>query len=286
MSRSRVDCSLDEFRAAARRCHGSGRLWKDDVARRVGGSRRAGCGLGFANAGDDDPVVLLKDLSAELVSEGLGDATVIDDLGRSVLGAGPSVVTRLGRALAEATRSFLIVLDDVHLVTSVDGVALIECLADHVPTGSQLVVAGRAQHPFVARQVGASIVEVGPEDLSLDAVGALSTFAVEGLIISSDRARQIVDRTEGWPAGVYLSALIAGHGGDDPDEASYIDGSSPFVSWTTCFTRCSCTSLTRSRKSPPTRRCSMRRMARCAMTSWRSTTWAGSSISSSVPICS
>ena len=153
---------------------------------------------------------------------------MIDDLGRSVLDAGPSVETRLGRALAEATRSFLIVLDDVHLVTSVDGVALIECLADHVPTGSQLVVAGRAQHPFVARRrVGASIVEVGPEDLTLDAVGALSTFAAEGLTISSNRARQIVDRTEGWPAGVYLSALIAGHGGHDPDEASDIDGSSP-----------------------------------------------------------
>jgi LuxR family maltose regulon positive regulatory protein len=49
--------------------------------------------------------------------------------------------------------------------------------------------------------------EFGPADLSFDAVEAAEAVAQTGVEISEAEVRRLIDRTEGWPAGIYLAAV-------------------------------------------------------------------------------
>ena len=63
-----------------------------------------------------------------------------------------SVVPRLGAAFWSMTVPVVLVLDDVHLLVSRECRDAVSVLADHVPGGSRLVLAGRAEPPLrVAR---------------------------------------------------------------------------------------------------------------------------------------
>ena len=75
-----------------------------------------------------------------------------------------SVVPRLGNAFSSMTSPVVLVLDDVHLLHNSECRAALSVLADHVPAGSRLVLAGRAEPPLrVARlRAEGKIVEIGP----------------------------------------------------------------------------------------------------------------------------
>ena len=46
-------------------------------------------------------------------------------------------------------------------------------------------------------------------DLALDADGAEQIFAQAHVSVSREEAAAVTERTEGWPAGLYLAAMIA-----------------------------------------------------------------------------
>ena len=58
-------------------------------------------------------------------------------------------------------------------------------------------------------------VEIGAGDLALDAAGAEQIFAEAHVDITHEQAAAVTARTEGWPVGLYLAALIAGDSGGD-----------------------------------------------------------------------
>ena len=62
-----------------------------------------------------------------------------------------------------------LVLDDVHALHKSQCQAALSMLADHVPGGSRLVLAARAEPPLPIARLRAEgkILEVGPGDLSL-----------------------------------------------------------------------------------------------------------------------
>jgi ATP-dependent transcriptional regulator len=118
---------------------------------------------------DNDPKVLLtyvaKALDAvEPVGERVFDA--LASPGSSVPG---SVVPRLGSAFSSMVSPVALVLDDVHALHNSQCRAALSVLADHVPGGSRLVLAGRAEPPLrIARlRAEGKILEVGLGDLSL-----------------------------------------------------------------------------------------------------------------------
>ena len=100
---------------------------------------------------DNDPKVLLTYVAEALDAvEPIGQR-VFDALaspGSSVPG---SVVPRLGSALASMTSPVALVLDDVHVLHDRECQAAMAVLADHVPSGSQLVLAGRDAPPLPDR---------------------------------------------------------------------------------------------------------------------------------------
>jgi LuxR family transcriptional regulator, maltose regulon positive regulatory protein len=97
------------------------------------------------------------------------DVRVFDALaspGSSVPG---SVVPRLGSAFWSMSTPVALVLDDVHVLHNSECRAALSVLADHVPAGSGLALAGRAEPPLrVARlRAEGKILEIGPGDLAL-----------------------------------------------------------------------------------------------------------------------
>jgi LuxR family transcriptional regulator, maltose regulon positive regulatory protein len=182
--------------------------------------------------GDNDPKVLLRYIAEALdVIEPI-DQRVFDALtspGSSIPG---SVVPRLGSAFSSMTSPVVLVLDDVHVLHNSECRAALSVLADHVPAGSRLALAGRARLPLrVARlRTEGKMIEIGPRDLTLTASEALSLLWSAGVALSEDEAAELHERAEGWPAGLYLAALCLREGGPVAGTAVSFGGGDRLVS--------------------------------------------------------
>jgi ATP/maltotriose-dependent transcriptional regulator MalT len=109
----------------------------------------------------------------------------------------------------------VLVLDDVHTLHNQECRAALSVLADHVPGGSRLVLAGRSQPPLRMARLRAEgrILEIGAGDLSLTRAEASSLLRNVALTLAEDDVAELHQRTEGWPTGLYLAALYLREGG-------------------------------------------------------------------------
>ena len=125
---------------------------------------------------DNDPKVLLTYVAEALDAVEPIDGRVFDALASPVSSVPGSVVPRLGSAFSSMTSPVVLVLDDVHVLHNPECRAALSVLADHVPGGSRLALAGRAEPPLrVARlRAEGKILEIGPADLSLTRAEASS----------------------------------------------------------------------------------------------------------------
>jgi LuxR family maltose regulon positive regulatory protein len=74
------------------------------------------------------------------------------------------------------------------------------------------------------------ILEVGPGDLSLTREEAGSLLRAAEVALGEDDVAELHRRTEGWPVGLYLSALYLREGGSLGDAANSFGGDHRFVS--------------------------------------------------------
>jgi LuxR family maltose regulon positive regulatory protein len=180
---------------------------------------------------DNDPKVLLSYVAEALDAvEPIGES-VFDALtspGSSVPG---SVVPRLCTALASITSPVVLVLDDVHLLHNSECLAALPALADNVPNGSRLVLAGRDQPPLRIARLRAEgrILEIGPDDLALTTAETSSLLRNADLALDEDLVAELYQRTEGWAAGLYLAALYLREGGSLPRAAVSFSGHDRFI---------------------------------------------------------
>ena len=164
---------------------------------------------------DNDPKVLLSYVAAALDAvEPVGER-VFDALaspGSSVPG---SVVPRLGSAFLSMRKPVALVLDDVHVLHDAECRAAVSVLADHVPGGSRLVLAGRAEPPLRMARLRAEgkVTEIGPGDLALTREEASALLRAAGAVLGAEEVAALHRRAEGWPVGLYLAALYLRDGG-------------------------------------------------------------------------
>jgi LuxR family maltose regulon positive regulatory protein len=182
--------------------------------------------------GDNDPKVLLSYVAEALDAVEPIDERVFDALaspGSSVPG---SVVPRLGSAFAAMSSPVVLVLDDVHVLHDRECRAALSVLADHVPGGSRLVLASRAQPPLRVARLRAEgrVMEIGPRELSLTAEEASSLLRDAGLTLGEEEVAALHQRTEGWPTGLYLAALYLREGGPLASAAVSFGGDDRLVS--------------------------------------------------------
>ena len=182
--------------------------------------------------GDNDPKVLLSYVAAALDAVEPIDERVFDALASPVSSVAGSVVPRLGRAFSLMTSPVVLVVDDVHVLGNSECRAALSVLADHVPAGSRLALAGRAEPPLrVARlRAEGKILEIGPDDLSLTCDEASSLLRNVDLTLAEDDVAELHERTEGWPAGLYLAALYLREGGSFASASFSFGGDDRFVS--------------------------------------------------------
>ncbi len=181
---------------------------------------------------DNDPKILLTYVAAALDAVEPISGRVFDALaspGSSVPGA---VVPRLGSAFASMTSPVVLVLDDVHILHNRECRAALSALADHVPEGSRLVLAGRAEPPLRIPRLRAEgrLLEIGPGQLSLTREEASALLANAGAVLDEDEITELHRRTEGWPVGLYLAALYLREGGLVGGATVSFSGDDRFVS--------------------------------------------------------
>ncbi len=119
-------------------------------------------------------------------------------------------LSELPRELDALHRSFVLVLDDFHVLVDPQVHDLLTFLIDNQPPGMQLVLAGRSDPPWpLARMRAAgSLNEVRVGDLRFtdDETGVLLNDTL-GLDLSQEDLSRLAGRTEGWVAGLHLANL-------------------------------------------------------------------------------
>jgi LuxR family maltose regulon positive regulatory protein len=159
---------------------------------------------------DDDPAMLLVSLASAYCRAGLGSPDLVADIG----GPGVAVLGRAAPRLAAKFRAspvpFVLMLDDLHELRSTACHDALSVVISGIPCGSQLVAASRSEQPHLPRlRASGEVLEFGPADLTLDAAGAQQIFANAQVSLTPQQAAKVTKRTEGWPAGLYLTAVIA-----------------------------------------------------------------------------
>jgi LuxR family transcriptional regulator, maltose regulon positive regulatory protein len=184
-----------------------------------------------ADEADNDPKVLLGYVAQALDAVQPVGEPVFEALASPASSVPGSVVPRLGSAFASMTVPVVLVLDDVHLLRNRECRSALSVLADHVPDGSRLVLAGRAEPPLRVARLRAEgrVTEIGPADLSLTRGEAASLLRTAGVVLDEADLAELCRRTEGWPAGLYLAALAIRAGGSRPGAAMSFDGVDRFI---------------------------------------------------------
>jgi LuxR family transcriptional regulator, maltose regulon positive regulatory protein len=159
---------------------------------------------------DDDPALLLTLLASAYARTSSGNADLVADMG----GLGVSVLGRAAPRMAAALRTspdpFVIMVDDLQELTSPACHDVLGIVISGIPRGSQLVIASRSEQPHLPRlRTSGDALEFVASHLALDAAGAEQIFSEAKVSVTPEFAAAVTERTEGWPVGVYLAALIA-----------------------------------------------------------------------------
>jgi LuxR family maltose regulon positive regulatory protein len=188
--------------------------------------------------GDNDPARLWRYVASAVdrVRPGLGrgalrrlgvaDAPVevaIDELMDGVAGLGSELV---------------VVLDDLHAVTSLGCLSSIDHALERVPSNLRLVLLARVDPALTLARLRAAdeLVEVRVNELAFTPAEARELLVVLGRLgLGAEETEMLVERTEGWPAALVLAWLwlrsvedparaVRSFGGDSRFVADYLSG--------------------------------------------------------------
>jgi LuxR family maltose regulon positive regulatory protein len=180
---------------------------------------------------DDDPAVLLTALAAAYCRAGLASYDLIDDIGGPRVSALGRAAPRLAAEFRTSPVPFVLMLDDLHELRSSACHDVLGIVISAIPRGSQLAAASRCEQPHLPRlRACGDALEFGAGDLAFDVAGARQILSRAQVSVTPEQTAAVIERTEGWPAGLYLAALIEreGHGraqtvaGDDQYVADYL----------------------------------------------------------------
>lgn len=104
---------------------------------------------------------------------------------------------------------YVLVVDDLHLLTDPACHALLAALVDGVPQGSQVAFMSREPAPtwLAPTRAQGRLREFGPEELAFTVVEAIDMFAGMGLHVADHEVARATEHAEGWAVALYLDAL-------------------------------------------------------------------------------
>jgi LuxR family transcriptional regulator, maltose regulon positive regulatory protein len=180
---------------------------------------------------DNDPAVLLTYVAAALDRVAPVDPTVFATLASPGASITETVLSRLGPYLSADGLPVVVVLDDVHLLQNRECLDAVARLIEHLPQGSQLVIAGRGELPLPLAGLRAEghMVEIGSDLLAMDPQEAELLVRDAEVEPSQVDVDDLVRRTEGWPVALYLAALSVRTGGSGEGAAVAFAGDDRFL---------------------------------------------------------
>ena len=197
----------------------------------------AGCVKSVAwlslDEGDNNTVCFLSYLIAAL-------QTIESNIGAGVLAVLQSPqqpppeasLTILLNEISAIQDSFILVLDDYHVIDSKPVDQLLAFLVEHLPTQLHLVIATREDPPLLLARLRArgQLTELRASDLRFTPSEAADFLnRMMGLKLSSQDITALEVRTEGWVAGLQLAALSMRERSDTANFIQAFTGSHRFV---------------------------------------------------------
>jgi LuxR family maltose regulon positive regulatory protein len=155
------------------------------------------------------------------------------------LGAGDRdsdrLVASVKRTVHDTEPPTVLVVDNAHLVSTPETFDALDDAARSMPSGSQLALASRCEPglPVGSLRAQRRVFELRTGDMAMTRSEARALLTAAGVQLASDGLDTLMDRTEGWPAGLYLAALslraqpnvevaLSGFAGDDQVVADYL----------------------------------------------------------------
>jgi LuxR family transcriptional regulator, maltose regulon positive regulatory protein len=183
---------------------------------------------------DNDPVLLWAAIVRALQMSGAWEHEPLIPAQRKAYSALPVAVIAAFERLAKPA---VLILDGVQDVQSADSVRTLNNLLRHLPATLRVVLATRFPPPLILPrlQLEGRLHEIGPDQHTFTLDEARELFANEGIQLTESQLGALMERTEGWAAGLRLAAitfadaaepdeLITGFTGDDGVVADYLIG--------------------------------------------------------------
>ena len=160
----------------------------------------------------NDPAVLLTYLALGLAQVIPVEQAVLEGLTAPHPAERAAVLTALASSVHHSQHPFVLAVDETHLLSDAEGIEALRTLADNLPQGSQLALAGRREPPLgLARwRSEGRVLDIGIGELRLNMPEARDLLAAAGAHPPQAELANLVSRTEGWPVGLYFAAM-AGH---------------------------------------------------------------------------
>ena len=161
--------------------------------------------------GDNDPVDFLSYISS-------GIQSIHSEFGQSALKllnspnrpSVESIASLLINEILNIKQNFLLVLDDFHLIKSNEVIKLVSYLLEHIPGNIHIVILTRSDPALSVSRLRSQnqLVELRSSDLSFSAneISVLFNKKLK-LGLSLDDVYALETKTEGWIAGLQLTAL-------------------------------------------------------------------------------
>ena len=164
---------------------------------------------------DNDPQAFWSDLLGALTING---AVPLDSPLRDLVPAvrfDVHATTLIGAGLAALVEPVVLVLDDFHLIGDGRVLNSFERLLDHQPPQLHIILATRADPPLrlQRRRVAGDLADVRAADLAFTEAESGKLLAGKGIHLTGTQLNALLDRTQGWAAGLQL-AVLSLHPGD------------------------------------------------------------------------
>jgi LuxR family transcriptional regulator, maltose regulon positive regulatory protein len=130
----------------------------------------------------------------------------------------PGFLAEVVNALDELPRPVVLILDDLHEITTPQPLQGLAALLQHQPADLRLILSARQDpHLPIARlRLADELTEIHAENLKFSADEVRALLDADGIELDHDQLQRLLEQTEGWAAALRLATLSLA-GGSEPD---------------------------------------------------------------------
>lgn len=187
-------------------------------------------------ADDNEPAHFTRHLLTELSKIYSGFDGLRNIISGNKKGIGLPLVEAIGKHLVTVGRCVLI-FDDFHLLSNQTIEGELARLVEVMPQSAHVVISSRSELPSTwnRHRFDGTVAEIRQADLAFDTVDATTLLCrATGKQLTSDQVAALVDKTEGWAAGLQLAGINIRLRKDPDSFIAQFSGSNRLVSEYLC----------------------------------------------------